>query len=134
MEGVTHAMRTTEYKDRDPMYKWVQALPCVAKQLKNWKTNMYEFAKTQFSYTVLSKRKLTWFVENQKVTGWDDPRFPTVKGVMRRGMTVQGLKDFVLTQGGSKNVNLMEWDKIWAFNRQKIDPLRTQLTIESNSL
>merc|ERR1712194_361768 len=60
---------------------------------------------------------------NGHVEGWNDPRFPTVQGVMRRGMTVEGLADFVMTQGMSKATNLMEWDKIWAINKQKIDPI-----------
>ncbi|CAE7344180.1 unnamed protein product, partial [Symbiodinium sp. CCMP2456] len=117
LEGVTHALRTIEYKDRAPMYEWV------LEATGSRKVEMVEFAKTQFSYTILSKRKLTWFVENGYVDGWDDPRFPTVQGVMRRGMTVEALQDFVLTQGMSKATNMMEWDKIWAINKQKIDPI-----------
>jgi len=59
---------------------------------------------------------------------WDDPRFPTVAGILRRGMTVQGLKTFILSMGASKNTNLMEWDKIWAFNKAVIDPVAPRLT------
>merc|ERR1712190_13799 len=115
LEGVTHALRTIEYKDRDAMYEWV------LEATGSRKVHLVEFSKTQFSYTLLSKRKLTWFVENGHVEGWNDPRFPTVQGVLRRGMTVEGLREFVLTQGMSKATNLMEWDKIWAINKQKID-------------
>merc|ERR1719506_772703 len=74
-------------------------------------------------YTILSKRKLQQMVDLKVVTGWDDPRFPTVQGIMRRGMTVEGLLEFVMTQGASKATNLMAWDKIWAINKQKIDPV-----------
>merc|ERR1719440_2607475 len=77
-EGVTHALRTIEYKDRDEMYEWV---------IKNGgckKVHLVEFSKTQFSHTVLSKRKLAWFVDNGHVPGWNDPRFPTIQGIMRR--------------------------------------------------
>merc|ERR1719277_379639 len=115
IEGVTHALRTIEYKDRDEMYKWV------LEATGSRHVELVEFSKTQFSHTVLSKRKLTWFVENGHVEGWNDPRFPTVQGVLRRGMTVEALREFVLTQGMSKATNLMEWDKIWAINKQKID-------------
>lgn len=73
--------------------------------------------------TVLSKRRLTWFVNDGLVDGWDDPRFPTVRGIMRRGMTVEGLKRFIIAQGSSKAVVFMEWDKIWAFNKQVINPI-----------
>jgi bifunctional glutamyl/prolyl-tRNA synthetase len=48
----------------------------------------------------------------------DDPRFPTVRGVLRRGMTVEGLKQFIIAQGSSRSVVLMEWDKIWSFNKK----------------
>lgn len=117
LEGVTHALRTIEYRDRAAMYDWV------LEATGSRKVDVVEFAKTQFSYTILSKRKLAWFVDNGHVDGWDDPRFPTVQGVMRRGMTVEGLQEFVLTQGMSKATNMMEWDKIWAINKQKIDPV-----------
>jgi len=117
MDGVTHALRTIEYKDRDPMYEWVLEATGLRK------VHLVEFSKTQFSHTILSKRKLALFVDNGWVEGWNDPRFPTVQGVLRRGMTVEGLRDFVLTQGMSKATNLMEWDKIWAINKQKIDPV-----------
>ena len=116
IEGVTHALRTLEYKDRAPMYDWV-----LDKIKAKRKVHVVEFSKTQFTHTVLSKRKLTWFVENGKVNGWFDPRMPTVQGIVNRGMTVEALKDFVMTQGASTNNNLMEWDKIWGMNRQRID-------------
>lgn len=67
-------------------------------------------------HTVLSKRKLKYIVDSGMVDGWDDPRFPTVQGIMRKGMTPHSLKKFMLEQGPSKNTNLMEWDKIWAYN------------------
>lgn len=51
----------------------------------------------------------------------DDPRFPTVRGVLRRGMTVEGLKQFIIAQGGSRSVVTMEWDKIWSFNKKVRD-------------
>lgn len=78
--------------------------------------------------TVLSKRSLKWFVEAGIAEGWNDPRFPTVQGIMRRGMTVEALKLFMLEQGPSKNTNLQEWDKIWAINKDVIDPVCPRYT------
>jgi len=84
---------------------------------------MWDFARLNFMYTVMSKRKLKWFVESGLVDGWDDPRFPTVQGVRRRGMTIEALRAFILSQGSSKNATLMAWDKIWTVNKRVIDPV-----------
>jgi glutamyl-tRNA synthetase len=117
IEGVTHAMRSNEYCDRIPMYEWVQD------SLNLRKVNIYEFSRLNMIQTVLSKRYLKWFVETGRVDGWDDPRFPTVQGIVRRGLLPQALKDFCLELGASKKTNLMEWDKIYAINRNYIDPI-----------
>jgi len=80
------------------------------------------------AFTVMSKRRLTEFVARKIVDGWDDPRFPTVRGLLRRGLTVEGLRAFVEIQGMSKVVNLMEWGKIWSINREVIDPISPRYT------
>jgi glutamyl/glutaminyl-tRNA synthetase len=79
--------------------------------------------RLNFVYTVLSKRKLTWFVQTKRVDGWDDPRMPTVQGIFRRGLQVEALREFILSQGASKNVTYQEWDKIWTINKKLIDPV-----------
>lgn len=122
IEGVTHCLRTMEYHDRDDQFYWfIDALelrkPCI-----------WEYSRLNMTNTVLSKRKLTWFVENDRVDGWDDPRMPTVRGVLRRGMTVEGLRQFIIAQGSSKSVVFMEWDKIWAINKKIIDPVAPRYT------
>ncbi|XP_051578607.1 bifunctional glutamate/proline--tRNA ligase-like [Myxocyprinus asiaticus] len=122
VEGVTHALRTTEYHDRDEQFYWV------INALGLRKPYIWEYARLNLNNTVLSKRKLTWFVDQGYVEGWDDPRFPTVRGVLRRGMTVEGLKQFIAAQGGSRSVVNMEWDKIWAFNKKVIDPVAPRYT------
>jgi glutamyl/glutaminyl-tRNA synthetase len=73
--------------------------------------------------TCLSNRKLKWIIEQGYVEGWEDPRFPTVQGIMRRGMTVMALSKFMLENGASKRTVNMEWDKIWATNKDIIDPV-----------
>uniref|UniRef100_A0A8C1FWF5 Bifunctional glutamate/proline--tRNA ligase n=1 Tax=Cyprinus carpio TaxID=7962 RepID=A0A8C1FWF5_CYPCA len=127
VEGVTHALRTTEYHDRDEQFYWV------IDALGLRKPYIWEYARLNLNNTVLSKRKLTWFVDQGYVDGWDDPRFPTVRGVLRRGMTVEGLKQFSAAQGGSRSVVNMEWDKIWAFNKKVIDPIAPRYTALLNS-
>ncbi|XP_022711393.1 bifunctional glutamate/proline--tRNA ligase-like [Varroa jacobsoni] len=115
IEGITHALRTTEYHDRDEQFYWV------INKLGLRKPFIYEYARLNLMNTVLSKRKLTFFVDQGVVTGWDDPRMPTVRGILRRGLTVEGLKEFILAQGSSKSVVIMEWDKLWAFNKKRIE-------------
>ena len=77
---------------------------------------------------LLSKRKLQWFVDEGRVTGWDDERMPTIQGLLRRGLSVEGLRHFILLQGASLNGNLMDWDKIWAENRKLIDARAKRFT------
>lgn len=122
IEGVTHALRTTEYHDRDPQYYWF------IEQLGIRKPHIYEFSRLTLQNTVMSKRKLTHLVDQGYVEGWDDPRFPTVRGVLRRGMTVEGLREFIVLQGSSKANVHMEWDKIWALNKKVIDPIAPRYT------
>ncbi|EMD38118.1 hypothetical protein CERSUDRAFT_113249 [Gelatoporia subvermispora B] len=117
MEGVTHALRTNEYRDRNPQYQWmIEAL--------NLRTvNIWDFSRLNFIYTLLSKRKLHEFVDNGLVRGWDDPRFPTVRGIRRRGMTVEALRQFMLAQGPSQAIVSLEWDSLWTLNKKVIDPI-----------
>lgn len=117
IEGITHALRTTEYLDRDPQYYWF------IDALKLRKPHIASYSRLNMMNTVLSKRKLTWIVDQNFVSGWDDPRMPTVQGILRRGLTVEGLKQFIIAQGSSRSVVFMEWDKIWAFNKKVVDPI-----------
>lgn len=89
-EGITHAMRSTEYTDRNAQYQWF------LDTLKLRQVHMFDFARMNFIRTFLSKRKLAKLVDAGRVWGWDDPRMPTVRGVRRRGMTIPALRDFIL--------------------------------------
>jgi len=117
LEGVTHAMRTSEYADRYDQYKWMLQA-CGLRDV-----HVLEFSRLNFVNTVLSKRKLQWFVDEGIVDSWKDPRFPTVQGMLRRGLQVKALWDFIDEQGPTKANNLMEWDKLWTKNKQIIDPI-----------
>lgn len=116
LEGITNCLRTIEYKDRDALYHKI------LEKLKLADIEIFEYAKLQLKSTLMSKRKLQWFVDEKLVEGWNDPRFPTVQGLMRRGLTIQTLKEFMLEQGPSLNTVLMEWDKLWSINKRIIDP------------
>ncbi|KAI8547815.1 hypothetical protein RHMOL_Rhmol07G0225100 [Rhododendron molle] len=115
LTGVTHALRSSEYHDRNTQYHRIQ------EDMGFEKNDIFEFSRLNFVYTLLSKRKLAWFVDHGMVEGWDDPRFPTVQGIVRRGLTIEALIQFVVYQGASKNLNLMEWDKLWTINKKEID-------------
>ncbi|GAB7347003.1 hypothetical protein MBLNU459_g3152t1 [Dothideomycetes sp. NU459] len=126
LEGVTHALRTTEYNDRDAQYQWMLKAMDL-RHVYNW-----NFARMAFIRTFLSKRKLTKVVDQGSVWGWDDPRMPTVRGIRRRGMTIDALQEFILQQGPSKSITLMDWTKFWATNKKYIDPVAARYTaIES---
>ena len=101
LEGVTHALRDSQYRERLPLYEWV------SDKLNLRKVYVQEFSRINFQFTVLSKRKLGYFVENKLVDDWSDPALPTVKGILNRGLTVEALKDFILSQGASKSMTNM---------------------------
>lgn len=122
LEGITHALRTNEYRDRNPQYAWF------LEKLNLRKVEIWDFGRLNFQYTLLSKRKLAWFVEQGKVRGWDDPRFPTVRGIRRRGMTIEALQQFILATGPSQQIINMEWDQIWTLNKRIIDPVVPRYT------
>jgi len=92
VEGITHALRSSEYHDRNAQYHRIQ------QDMGLRKVHIYEFSRLNLVYTLLSKRKLLWFVQNGKVDGWDDPRFPTVQGIVRRGLKIEALIHFILEQ------------------------------------
>ena len=122
IEGVTHALRTIEYRDRNPQYQWM------LDSLNLRTVQVWDFARMNFIRTLLSKRKLTKLVETGVVWGWDDPRFPTIRGIRRRGMTIPALREFILKQGPSKAVTLFDWALIWATNKKYIDPVAPRHT------
>ena len=122
LEGVTHALRTTEYKDRDAQYQWM------LKTLRLRHVYNWDFARMNFVRTLLSKRKLTRIVDTGVVWGWDDPRMPTVRGIRRRGMTIPALQEFILKQGPSKNIVNLDWTTFWATNKKHIDPIAARFT------
>jgi glutamyl-tRNA synthetase len=114
MEGVTHALRDIQYRDRRPLYEWVQT------QLKLKRTTLVEFSRLSFKGLDLSKRKMKQALVEHKMTDWADPRLPTLRGFFRRGLRPEALIDFV-KQLGIKSTVKMELDKLWTLNKKLID-------------
>ena len=103
LEGVTHSICSLEFENNRPLYDWVlDNLPVPGHP------QQIEFARLNLSYTVLSKRKLIQLVVDKNVTGWDDPRLPTLSGIRRRGYTAEAVRDFCERIGISKANNMVD--------------------------
>ena len=103
IEDVTHSLCTLEYEDHRPLYDWV-----VEHAGTDHRPRQYEFARLNLNYTVMSKRKLLQLVEQKHVTGWDDPRMPTITGLRRRGYTPESIRDFCQRIGVAKKENVID--------------------------
>ncbi|HJG86939.1 glutamine--tRNA ligase/YqeY domain fusion protein [Pseudoflavonifractor capillosus] len=104
LEGITHSLCSLEFEDHRPLYDWVIAhcdLPSKPRQI--------EFARLGINYTVMSKRKLRQLVEEGRVSGWDDPRMPTLCGLRRRGYTPRSIRNFSERNGVSKAASTVEF-------------------------
>ena len=104
LEGITHSLCSLEYEDHRPLYDWVVnnvSVPCKPRQI--------EFARLGINYTVMSKRKLRRLVEEGYVSGWDDPRMPTLCGLRRRGYTPAAVRNFCERIGVAKVPSTIEY-------------------------
>ncbi len=102
IEGITHSLCTMEYEDHRPLYDWF------LDQLNVYHPVQIEFARFNMSHTVLSKRRLIRLVEEGYVSGWDDPRMPTIAGLRRRGYTPESIRDVMERVGVAKNYNVTD--------------------------
>jgi glutaminyl-tRNA synthetase len=108
LEGITHSICTLEFQNHRPLYEWLlENLPVPSKP------KQYEFARSNISYMITSKRKLKLLVDENIVSDWDDPRMPTISGMRRRGYTANGIKDFcnmlsVSRSEGSAEITMLE--------------------------
>ena len=103
LERITHSLCTLEYEDHRPLYDWlIDILPVPAKP------RQIEFARLNLSYTVMSKRRLLDLVQEGRVSGWDDPRMPTLVGMRRRGYTPEAIRTFCERIGVAKRENLID--------------------------
>ena len=117
IEGVTHSVCTLEFEDHRPLYDWlIENLPVPHRP------HQYEFARLNVSYTVLSKRHLTRLVREGHVSGWDDPRMPTLAGIRRRGVPAAALREFVRRVGVARAYSVVDVAMLDAAVRDTLNP------------
>ena len=115
IEHVTHSICTLEFEDHRPLYNWF------IQQLGIFPSQQMEFDRLSLTYTLLSKRKLLTLVQEKRVTGWDDPRMPTLSGVRRRGYTPEAIRNFCAAIGVSKTNGTLELAMLEHFVREDLN-------------
>ena len=115
IEKITHSLCTLEFQDHRPIYDWF------LDQLDVYHPQQIEFARLNLSYTVMSKRKLKKLVDDNLVSGWDDPRMPTISGFRRRGYSPKSIQNFMFEVGIAKRDNVMEIAKLESTLREDLN-------------
>jgi glutaminyl-tRNA synthetase len=117
IEKVTHSICTLEFVPHRPLYDWF------IEQLEIYPSKQYEMARLNLNYTVLSKRKLIQLVNEKHVTGWDDPRMPTISGFRRRGYTPESIRNFCVRLGVAKRENIIDVGLLEFFVREHLNKI-----------
>ena len=116
IEGITHSICTLEFEDHRPLYDWlIENLPVPARP------RQYEFARLNVTHTILSKRILTELVRGGHVSGWDDPRMPTLTGMRRRGMPPAAIREFVKRVGVAKANSIVDYGMLEFCVREQLN-------------
>ncbi len=116
IEGITHSLCTLEFEDHRPLYDW-----CLDNISIGCHPRQYEFSRLNLQYTIMSKRKLTQLVDEGHVSGWNDPRMPTIAGLRRRGYTPASIRTFSDRIGVTKSDNSVEMGMLEACIREDLD-------------
>ncbi len=139
LEQITHSICTLEFEDQRPFYDWLLARLIEGDLLASPPPRQYEFARLNLSYVVTSKRKLAQLVNEKRVSGWDDPRMPTIVGLRRRGYTPESLQLFAERIGVTKSDSWIDYSTLEGCLREDLenkahrgmavlDPVRLVLT------
>jgi len=116
IEGVTHSLCTLEFEDQRPFYDWVLDNVTISKRPRQ-----IEFSRMSLDYSIMSKRLLTLLVDENRVSGWDDPRLPTLSGLRRRGYTPRAIRNFCTRIGVTKNEQQIEASVLENCVREDLD-------------
>ena len=131
IEQVSHSLCTLEFKPHRDLYNWFLNLIVEPNKIR---PKQREFARLNLSHTITSKRKLLSLVENNYVSGWDDPRMPTISGLRRRGYTPEALKKFVTTAGVAKRDNIIEMSLLEFCAREDLNKKCNRLMVVQDPL
>jgi glutaminyl-tRNA synthetase len=115
IERVTHSMCTLEFADHQPLYRWY------IEQLSIFPSQQIEFDRLNLTYTLLSKRKLLQLVSEKRVSGWDDPRMPTLSGMRRRGFTPEAIRAFCASIGATRTNGMVDIEMLEHFQRDDLN-------------
>ena len=115
IEKITHSICTLEFDVHRPLYDWF------IRELDIFPSHQYEFARLNLTYTVMSKRRLLQLVQDKVVSGWDDPRMPTISAIRRRGYTAEAIKAFAERVGVAKRDNVIDLGLLEFFVREDLN-------------
>jgi glutaminyl-tRNA synthetase len=121
LENITHSLCTLEFEDQRPFYDWLMEKLTEGGLLSSPPPKQYEFARLNLTYVVTSKRKLAQLVYDHKVSGWDDPRLPTIVGLRRRGYTPEALQLFAERIGVAKSDSWIDYSTLEGCLRDTLD-------------
>jgi glutaminyl-tRNA synthetase len=121
LEQITHSICTLEFEDQRPFYDWLMERLCECKLLAAPSPKQYEFARLNLTYVITSKRKLAQLVNEGKVSGWDDPRMPTIVGLRRRGYTPESLRLFADRIGVTKSDSWIDYSTLEGYLRETLE-------------
>jgi glutaminyl-tRNA synthetase len=128
IENITHSICTLEFQDHRPFYDWIIARVAEGGFFKQPVPHQYEFARLNLTYVVTSKRKLRQLVEQGIVSGWDDPRMPTIVGIRRRGYTPESLQLFCERIGVTRSDGWIDYSTLEGCLREDLDPKAPRAT------
>lgn len=123
LEQITHSICTLEFEDQRPFYDWLLDRLAEGKLIATPHPRQYEFARLNLSYVLTSKRKLAQLVNEKRVSGWDDPRMPTIVGLRRRGYTPEALQLFAERIGVTKSDSWIDYSTLEGALRDTLDPI-----------
>jgi len=134
IEQISHSLCSLEFKPHRDLYEWfLDSLPSDSQKLKI-RPKQREFARLNLSYTIMSKRKLSKLVENAIVSGWDDPRMPTISGLRRRGYTPASIRNFVEKVGIAKRENIIDVSLLEFCAREDLNKIAKRKMVVLNPL